>query len=59
MPTESSGEVSRRPLSGSHRIVSGLVVDRVKWEKYDGRPYPFLLSVQERHVLNTDQIRDL
>jgi hypothetical protein len=40
-------------------VGSRLVVDRVKWEKYDGRSYPIFLSVQERHVLNIDRLWNL
>ena len=41
-----------------HCVLAGFgqspVVDRAKWEKYDGRPCLIFLSVQERLVPKTD-----
>ena len=49
----------RGPLSEYERFGRSPVVDRAKWEKYDGRPCLIFLSVQERLVPKTNRSLEL
>lgn len=51
--------IRRGPLSDFGRFSHSPVVDRAKWEKYDGQPCLNILSVQERLVPKTDQSLEL